>query len=321
MTESDGVDDVVEGTIRVAVTAAMAVAERRARQREAEFREASKTSTEAWQQTVQRHRAQRNIAGGQLMMTVGQPGWLDKAKPDELQWALETAQTWREYDTRIEEHAKTIEEKLRGIDGSRSSVAGEDLGVRLFAVEEAAARAAREGPAPVARVKALTEAEGQARFELRQKFGADWADRTDLPEKVTVSTFENEADRYHSVPVQPLAERERAQRAADQADLAANLPLLRDPPAPVAGLPSVEEMMAKLQPDAAPAAFGAGEHRARLDRAGVTDRAATEAVVLAGGHQLRPTAEVPAAKRSATPRPKKPARGKPVAERDQHRGR
>jgi hypothetical protein len=115
-------------------------------------------------------------------------------------------------------------------------------------------------------------------------------------------------------PVRPepvVRDAELLARIRDRADVAANAPLLRDPTPAQPGravLPDIGTLIPRHDPVA---------HTARL--AGIGDRAAVSAVVLASAHQARPASQVPAV---AKPAARSGQRPRPVArEPERSRGR
>lgn len=275
MTEahSDGVaDEIAErirGQVRIAVTLAGMAAENAAKERERSARIAQTAAGAAAQQALAMKEADRAFAVGRLSQ-VTKDEWWDKATPGDVQLAWQDAASWREHDPsgRAARYAEQIKEQLSaryGVDPDAQSFreptdlaearkrrdlqAGQlEATVTVAATEDRMTdrdpvAGGRDVPG-VARPVSLTEAEQQARFQLRQQFGPDWAGRADLvtalPKTVEVSVFEKESDKYYSVPVQRLLDWERA-RVQREGPVTAG----RD--APAAGVPSVQEMMARLR--------------------------------------------------------------------------
>ena len=91
MSESDGVDEVVGGGIRLAVTAAGLVGERLAQARVQRAREAEAASVQEARRLEARLDAERAGARAQLAQ-VEREGWWENAGPDDVADAWETAQ-------------------------------------------------------------------------------------------------------------------------------------------------------------------------------------------------------------------------------------
>lgn len=139
MSESDGVDEVVGGGIRVAITAAGLVAERLAQGRAQRAREAEAASIEEIRRLEARLDVERSTARAQLAQ-VDRDGWWENAGVSDVADAWETAQSWRQLDPVAERAAERIEREVR----DRYGVDVHDVeGLDRVALERAAA--AREG--------------------------------------------------------------------------------------------------------------------------------------------------------------------------------
>lgn len=95
--DNDGVDEVLEGTLRVALTAAGRLAEMAARDREQAARAAQSTSENEARQLQARLDAERSAARAQLA-PVRQDSWWDKARTEDIAAAWQTAVTWQRLD-------------------------------------------------------------------------------------------------------------------------------------------------------------------------------------------------------------------------------
>ncbi|MFC3688917.1 hypothetical protein [Aquipuribacter hungaricus] len=95
--QSDGMDDVLDGTLRVALTAAGRLAEIAAREQEQSARAARGVSENEARQLQARLDAERSAARAQLA-PVRQDDWWDKARTSDIARAWQTAATWQQVD-------------------------------------------------------------------------------------------------------------------------------------------------------------------------------------------------------------------------------
>ncbi len=95
--QSDGMDDVLDGTLRVALTAAGRLAEIAAREQEQSARAAQGAGENEARQLQARLDAERSAARAQLA-PVRQDDWWDKARTSDIARAWETAATWQQVD-------------------------------------------------------------------------------------------------------------------------------------------------------------------------------------------------------------------------------
>lgn len=95
--QSDGMDDVLDGTLRVALTAAGRLAEMAARDIEQSARAAQGASENEARQLQARLDAERSAARAQLA-PVRQDDWWDKARTTDIARAWQTAATWQQVD-------------------------------------------------------------------------------------------------------------------------------------------------------------------------------------------------------------------------------
>jgi hypothetical protein len=295
VSESDGIDEVVAGAVRVAVQAAAWRVEASARRRQSEALTAVRGSTDQYTRWVAQQQTGRDAAGTELRHTVDEPGWWDTATPDQVGRAWETAQTWRNVHDGgdVDRQARLIEREAAqrwGVDPVRAS-AGLD----------AAARVQQTGPVPVT----AEERTGAAIDKVfRRELGRNWATRTDLPESLTLETSHEAfsaygpkefdlarrwAQKVEAAQVRdPVAEGRDVPRAGepwqeaheqkrrDRVDLATAGPGVARP-GERAHIPSIAELI-RSRPDALRTA-AAGR--------GLSEREAAAAAV-GGAHQVRP---------------------------------
>lgn len=95
--DNDGVDEVLAGTLRVALTAAGRLAEMAARDREQAARAAQSASENEARQLQARLDAERSAARAQLA-PVRQDSWWEQARAEDIAAAWQTAVTWQGLD-------------------------------------------------------------------------------------------------------------------------------------------------------------------------------------------------------------------------------
>lgn len=96
--ESDGIDEALQGVTQVAMTAAARMGEQLARLREAQLREAQARSEQAGRELASRLTAEREAARAALA-PVSRPDWWAAASGQDVAMALTTARAWRDSDT------------------------------------------------------------------------------------------------------------------------------------------------------------------------------------------------------------------------------
>jgi len=112
MSEPDGVDEVVAGGLRVAITAAGAVAEHLARVRAERVRQVTAENTAATRAMATRLGAERAAARAQLAL-VDREEWWRNGRVRDIADAWETAQLWRQVEPEAERAAATIIREVR----------------------------------------------------------------------------------------------------------------------------------------------------------------------------------------------------------------
>lgn len=110
--DNDGVDEVLEGTLRVALTAAGRLAEMAAREREQTARAARSASENEARQLQARLDAERSAARAQLA-PVRQDGWWDKARTEDVAVAWQTAVTWQRLDPEAADAVTVIRQQVK----------------------------------------------------------------------------------------------------------------------------------------------------------------------------------------------------------------
>lgn len=108
----DGIDDALEGAIRVAVTGAGRAAELVVRAREQQLRDAQARSEQEASELTARLAAERNAARASLT-TVYRSEWWDEAQPEDIARAYQTAHAWTDVDPEAARAEQRIAQELR----------------------------------------------------------------------------------------------------------------------------------------------------------------------------------------------------------------
>lgn len=145
--DGDGIDDALEGTVRVAVTAAGRAGELLARQREQQMREAQARSQQEAAELGARLAGERDAARASFT-AVYRPEWWDAAQPEDIARVYQTARAWSDVDPEAVRAEQRIAQELRdryGVD-LPEQVASNPAAVReaLNRAEEARNTAAGE---------------------------------------------------------------------------------------------------------------------------------------------------------------------------------
>ena len=109
--ETDGIAEVFDDGMRLAITAAGRVAEQRIRERERELREAQAASEQTARELQARIDGERAAALAQLEAT-RHPEWWDHASVDDVASAWEAAQEWRDRDSEAEAAAERMRPEI-----------------------------------------------------------------------------------------------------------------------------------------------------------------------------------------------------------------
>ena len=126
--ESDGIAEVFDEGMRLAITAAGRLAERRIREREQEMRDAQTQSEQTARELQARIDAERRTALAQLEAT-RHPEWWDHASVDDVASAWEAAQEWRDRDSVAEAAAARMRPEIierYGLDPEKVGVQADD---------------------------------------------------------------------------------------------------------------------------------------------------------------------------------------------------
>lgn len=119
----DGVDEAMEGLVRVAMTAALQVAQQVARARENALRRAQAQAAQEAREVRSRYEAERRLATFQLA-AVTRPEWWDKATPEMIGTAYRTAYAWSADDLNAQWVRGRIETEVKDRFGIELDAAG-----------------------------------------------------------------------------------------------------------------------------------------------------------------------------------------------------
>ncbi|MHA7277958.1 hypothetical protein ACX80O_15795 [Arthrobacter sp. Hz1] len=146
MSESDGIDDAVEGGFRAGLMAAARIGEQLARMREEQQRSIQQAEEARARELQDRFNASQAAARAQLD-PVGRDEWWDKATPDMIERAHETAEAWKGYDPVAAEHAGTIRDQVQdryGIDVNNPGATEQDISSAVTQAQAARQQAENE---------------------------------------------------------------------------------------------------------------------------------------------------------------------------------
>lgn len=115
--QSDGINELTEATMRVALTVAGVIAERRIRQREAMRLQEEAANEERAREFASRLDSERSAERAALA-AVMDDGWWERAEVYDVAGAWATAKTWEDIDEDAERAAQHVRERLRrlGVD-------------------------------------------------------------------------------------------------------------------------------------------------------------------------------------------------------------
>lgn len=202
MSESDGIDDAVEGALRAGLMAAARIGEQLAKMREQEQRNIQQAEEEHARQLQDRFNASQAAARAQLE-PVSRDDWWDKATPVMIERAHEAATAWKDFDPVAAEHAERIRDQVQqryGIDVNNtgasehhiSAAVAQTQHARGQATNERSAAAATRGDEAVAGVAvAAANREDRIRAANAEKPAWDTAERR----RTLASSLEGNNDR------------------------------------------------------------------------------------------------------------------------------
>lgn len=146
MSEADGIDDVVENTLRAGLMAAARIGEQLARLREQEQRRIQQEEEQRARVLQERFNAAQAAARAQLE-PVSRDDWWDKATPAMIERAHQAATAWKDYDPIAAEHAARIKDQVQqryGIDVDNTGATEQQISAALAEAERARGQAQEE---------------------------------------------------------------------------------------------------------------------------------------------------------------------------------
>src|SRR5215218_8337943 len=136
MTESDGIDEAIEGMSRVGLTVAGRLGEQLARTREQELRRAQAVEEQQARELQARFDAERAAARAQLAPVMDNRWW-DTANGRDIERVHEAATAWKDHDPAARDAAETIRDQVQ----RRYGLDIDNLGADETAVAAAIAKA------------------------------------------------------------------------------------------------------------------------------------------------------------------------------------
>lgn len=130
--ETDGLEEAIEGQLRVLVTTASQVGERLAREREQELRKSQAREEAAQRELRARFEAERRAARVELA-DAHRPEWWERATPEDIGRVYQVARAWSQEDpeaARAEERMRHEMRQRYGIEVTDSGQASEAAGQR-----------------------------------------------------------------------------------------------------------------------------------------------------------------------------------------------
>jgi colicin import membrane protein len=146
MSEADGMEDAVDSAMRTGLMVAARIGEQLARMREEDQRSIAAAEERRTRELQERFDAQRAAARAQLAPTA-RDGWWDKATPDMVEHAHQTATAWKPYDPHAAEAAEQIRNHMQrryGIDVNNTGADEASVSAALTRAQQARGQAAAE---------------------------------------------------------------------------------------------------------------------------------------------------------------------------------
>jgi len=155
--ESDGIEDALEGQLRVLITAAGQVAERVTRAREDALRR-TRAGSEHQARAVQSRLAAAQAAARVELGNVHRPDWWEQASPEQIGHTYQVARAWATDDPEAGRAEQRIRNELR----TRYGIDVDHAGANPAAVRHAVEQAEHDSVQPTARNdRAAENAEAQ----------------------------------------------------------------------------------------------------------------------------------------------------------------
>ncbi|ABK05581.1 hypothetical protein Arth_4411 (plasmid) [Arthrobacter sp. FB24] len=214
MSDSDGMDDLVDGGLRQSLIIGSRIAETLARRRQESQRQKEHAATQAAYKANARLTAERSAARAALA-PVNKDEWWDKAQPRDIATAYTTAEAWKNHDPA----ALSAAEKIRHEVLNRYGIDTRDAATNSSSLEAGIQNAATDSTRQDALVRSREEARAAAAEHEKAMSLLAAASIEDLRAQAAVLAPEMER---HQVPVEYLANPELA--AALQTAHAAKTP-------------------------------------------------------------------------------------------------
>jgi hypothetical protein len=139
MSESDGIEEAIEGMTRVGLTVAGRLGEQLARTREQELRRAQAAEEQQARELQARYDAERAAARAQLAPVMDNRWW-DTASGRDIERVHETATAWKDHDPAARDAAEAIRDQVQ----RRYGLDVDNLGADEASVAAAMAKAERD---------------------------------------------------------------------------------------------------------------------------------------------------------------------------------
>src|SRR6478752_1166269 len=139
MSESDGIEEAIEGMSRVGLTVAGRLGEQLASTREQELRRAQAAEQQQARELQARYDAERAAARAQLAPVMDNRWW-DTASGRDIERVHETATAWKDHDPAARNAAETIRDQVQ----QRYGLDVNNLGADETSVATALAKAERD---------------------------------------------------------------------------------------------------------------------------------------------------------------------------------
>ncbi|MFF1253711.1 hypothetical protein ACFVYC_14605 [Pseudarthrobacter sp. NPDC058329] len=146
MSEADGMDEAVDGAMRTGLMVAARIGEQLARMREEEQRNIAAAEEQRARQLQERFDAKRAAARAQIAPTA-RDDWWDKATPEMIEQAHQTATAWKAYDSEAAQAAEHIRNQVQaryGIDVNNPGADEASVSAALTRVQQARTEAENE---------------------------------------------------------------------------------------------------------------------------------------------------------------------------------
>ncbi|ABM10644.1 hypothetical protein [Paenarthrobacter aurescens] len=190
MSESDGMDDVVDGGLRQSLMVASRIAETLARKRQEAQRQQEHLDSQAAHEAQARLAAERSAAHAALA-PVEKDQWWDKAQPSDIATAYSVAEAWKDHDPT----ALAASERIRQEVFARYGIDTRDVGTDTAYLESgihtvATERARLAAPGTAAGVQGQDDHKSQLQSAIEwaaeedPRFYAEWRNRQGFTDTV-----------------------------------------------------------------------------------------------------------------------------------------